>query len=294
MPDIITATSAGAIAATVLAQARTLAEFAQRVDEIEDDVLAWTHAEHVFGKQAWLAALDGTALGREIHQEITEGTRPPFPLTPATVLAGGDVVPPAGESNRRQRRQARRARRRRQRHIAAPRRRRRSSASPGCAGSCARAAARSSTSTPWPTRCATAASEGIRPVDPALVAPAGPAAAPGGDRAAGRHPALRHRGRDDRRVRRAHPGPGHGRRPGRPGRRRDRLGQRAHGLSPPPHGRRRLRRRRGDRDRPRARRGGAGGDADLRRRRGAAPARPRRARLRGGTRSATSACAPWA
>src|SRR5271166_1435674 len=82
-PDIVTATSAGAIAATVLAQARTLDEFAQRVDEIEGDVLAWTRTEHVFGRQAWLAALDGTALGREIHREITEGTRPPFPLTPA-------------------------------------------------------------------------------------------------------------------------------------------------------------------------------------------------------------------
>ena len=31
--------------------------------------------------------------GREIHQEITEGTRPPFPLTPSTVLAGDEVVP---------------------------------------------------------------------------------------------------------------------------------------------------------------------------------------------------------
>jgi NTE family protein len=117
-PDIITATSAGAVAATVLAQARTLPEFAQRVAEIERDVLAWTHAEHLFGKQAWLAALDGTALGREIHQEITEGTRPPFPLTPSTMLAGGEeVVPSAGTSDRGERRRARRARRRRQRHI---------------------------------------------------------------------------------------------------------------------------------------------------------------------------------
>ena len=117
VPDIITATSAGAIAATVLAQARTLTEFAQRVDEIEADVLAWTHAGHVFGKQAWLAALDGTALGREIHQEITEGTRPPFPLTPATMFAGSEVVPPAGASSRQERRRTRRTRRRRQRHI---------------------------------------------------------------------------------------------------------------------------------------------------------------------------------
>ena len=105
VPDIITATSAGAIAATVLAQARTLPEFLERVDEIEGDVLAWTQTEHVFGKQAWLGALDGTSLGREIHQEITEGTRhpspsPPRPCWPATTwcrptprTAGGAPVP---------------------------------------------------------------------------------------------------------------------------------------------------------------------------------------------------------
>jgi predicted acylesterase/phospholipase RssA len=116
-PDIVTATSAGAVAATVLAQARTLPEFAQRVAEIEDDVLAWTRSEHVFGKQAWLGALDGTALGREIHRELTEGTRPPFPLSPATVLSGSELVPPHRGANRAERRRARRARRRRQRHM---------------------------------------------------------------------------------------------------------------------------------------------------------------------------------
>ena len=116
-PDIVTATSAGAIAATVLAQARTLDEFAQRVEEIEGDVLAWTQTEHVFGRQAWLGALDGTALGREIHREITEGTRPPFPLSPAGVLVRSEAVPPAAGSGRHERRRSRRARRRRQRHI---------------------------------------------------------------------------------------------------------------------------------------------------------------------------------
>ncbi|HXY26668.1 MAG TPA: patatin-like phospholipase family protein [Acidimicrobiales bacterium] len=118
VPDVITATSAGALAAAVLAQARTLPEFAARLVEIERDVLAWTHSEHVFGKQAWLGALDGTALGREIHHELTEGTRPPFPLTPSTVLGGGSErsVPPA-TSDRDRRRQARRADRRRQRHL---------------------------------------------------------------------------------------------------------------------------------------------------------------------------------
>src|SRR5271166_3275434 len=106
-PDIITATSAGAIAATVLAQARTLPEFLDRVNEIEGDVLAWTQTEHVFGKQAWLGALEGTALGREIHNEITEGTRPPFPLSPDGAQAESGAVPPAAPG-RRARRQARR------------------------------------------------------------------------------------------------------------------------------------------------------------------------------------------
>ena len=77
-PDIITATSAGAIAATVLAQARTLPEFEDRVNEIEGDVLAWTQTEHVFGKQAWLGALDGTALGRRYRASPAQRRRP-FP-----------------------------------------------------------------------------------------------------------------------------------------------------------------------------------------------------------------------
>ncbi len=116
VPEIVTATSAGAIAAAVLAQARTLDEFAQRVDEIEGDVLAMTSPERVFGKQEWLDALDGTRLGREIQQEITEGTRPPFPLGSAMTLPGHGLVP-AASSDRQARRNARRARRRRQRHL---------------------------------------------------------------------------------------------------------------------------------------------------------------------------------
>jgi NTE family protein len=116
IPEIVTATSAGAIAATVLAQARTLDEFARRVDEIEGDVLAMTTPERVFGKQEWLDALEGTRLGREIQQEITEGTRPPFPLGSAMTLPGDGLVP-AAASDRQARRSARRARRRRQRHL---------------------------------------------------------------------------------------------------------------------------------------------------------------------------------
>src|SRR3984957_3294411 len=116
-PDIITATSAGAIAATVLAQARTLPEFEDWVNEIEGDVLAWTQTDHVFGKQAWLGALDGTALGRAIRQEITQRPPPPSPPPPSPVLAGNEVVP-ACDSGRKGRRQSRRARRKRQRHLA--------------------------------------------------------------------------------------------------------------------------------------------------------------------------------
>ena len=168
-PDIITATSAGAIAATVLAQARTLDEFAQRVDEIEGDVLAMTSPERVFGKQEWLDALDGTRLGREIQQEITEGTRPPFPLGSAMTLPGNGLVPaaltarpgatPAGPA------------------AAAsvtffacwpaP-----GCACPGCAAACARAAAPSSTSIRWPPRCTTGPTASPRSTRPSSAGPA--------------------------------------------------------------------------------------------------------------------------
>jgi predicted acylesterase/phospholipase RssA len=116
-PDVITATSAGAIAATVLSQARTLREFAERVEEIERDVLAWTASEYVFGKQPWLRALEGTALGREIDREVTQGTRPPFPVTPASLLAAADGAPSGSPRTREERRGARRARWRRHRRF---------------------------------------------------------------------------------------------------------------------------------------------------------------------------------
>ena len=132
-------------------------------------MLAWTQTEHVFGKQPWLGALDGTALGREIHQEITEGTRPPFPLTPSTVLAGDEVVPPCTAD--------------RKGTAPGPPGPAQAPAPPGCGwspgpvsgcrgsgASCAAAAAPSSTSTRWPARCATAARTGYGPIDPALIA----------------------------------------------------------------------------------------------------------------------------
>ncbi len=250
-PDIITATSAGAIAATVLAQARTLPEFLDRVNEIEGDVLAWTQTDHVFGKQAWLGALDGTALGREIHQEITEGTRPPFPLTPSTVLAGNEVVPacdyrPQGAAPGPARPGASASATWRG-WWPAP-----GSGCPGSGASCAAAGARCSISNPLEGALRHGSEDGVRAVDPALVA------RPGLQLrlavTALRAGVLRYVTEDGTLVESdaLHPRPGRVRRPGRPGRRRHRFGQRAHGLPAAPHGRRRLRRRRGDRDRARS------------------------------------------
>jgi predicted acylesterase/phospholipase RssA len=168
-PEVITATSAGAIAATVLAQARTLDEFAARVEEIGEDVLAWTHTENVFGKQAWLSALDGTALGREIHHELTEGTRPPFPLNPAAVLATSGGAPPPASEGKSERRVARRTRRRRQRHLL------RLVAGAGLRLPRVRRRFRTSGSSvltldPLAEALRHGSSEGVRAVDPALVA----------------------------------------------------------------------------------------------------------------------------
>ena len=167
VPQIVTATSAGAVIAAVLAQGRTLAELVLRVDEIENDVLAMTSTERVFGKQAWLAALDGTALGRAVNDEILEGTRPPFPLQGWADEQVG--VPPGSPSpSPRRARQDNRARRRRQRHLLRllagaglrlPRVRRRLRTSG------------SSVLTLEPlTEALRSGAHGIRPVDPALVA----------------------------------------------------------------------------------------------------------------------------
>ena len=205
-------------------------------------MLAWTQTEHVFGKQDWLGALDGTALGREIHQEITEGTRPPFPLTPSTVLAGDEVVP-ACDSGRKGRRQARRARRKRQRHLA------RLVAGAGLRLPRVRRHLRTSGSSvlnldPLADALRHGSEDGVRAVDPALIA------RPGLQLrlavTALRAGVLRYVTEDGthRRGRRPHPGAGRVGRPGRPRRRRHRLGQRAHGLPAAPDGRRRLRRRR--------------------------------------------------
>ncbi len=79
VPDVLTATSAGAICAAVLAQARTAEEMATRVAELRDDLLAMSHRDLLFGKQPWYAALDGTPAGRAIDHYLIERSRPPLP-----------------------------------------------------------------------------------------------------------------------------------------------------------------------------------------------------------------------
>lgn len=121
IPDIITATSAGAIAASVLAQARTFGEFAERVQEVEDDILAMTRTEQIFGEQSWLGALEGTRLGGAIRFGLTSGTRPPVPALQIEGIGEAttkvSVAPPAPTPTRLPRRAAGRARRRRRRQI---------------------------------------------------------------------------------------------------------------------------------------------------------------------------------
>ena len=124
IPNIITATSAGAVAASVLAQARTFDEFARRVQEVEDDILAMTRTEQVFGEQSWLRALEGTALSGQIRCAITQGTRPPSPpLQMVGIEESMNLVPlassPEPRSPRRAARKARRRRRRRAQRLLA-------------------------------------------------------------------------------------------------------------------------------------------------------------------------------
>lgn len=89
VPQVITSTSAGSICAVVLAQARTPEEFRLRTGELRQDLLAMTHTELLFGKQPWMAALDGTLLGRAIDDYLTTRTRPPVPGEDMGAIVGG-------------------------------------------------------------------------------------------------------------------------------------------------------------------------------------------------------------
>jgi NTE family protein len=79
VPDVIAATSVGAICATILAQARTHQELLGRVRQLHDALLAMTHSELLFGRQPWLDALGGTPFGDAVDAYVIDRTRPPVP-----------------------------------------------------------------------------------------------------------------------------------------------------------------------------------------------------------------------
>ena len=252
-PEVITATSAGSICAVVLAQARTHRELVDRARDLHDDLLAMTDSQLLFGKQPWVAALDGTPFGRAVDGYVTERTRPPIPGTNppgpepsrpepgrtgrgladfagAGVASGSpDLGPAAGGPS-----------------PVAP--------VPGHGG-----AGRPGPPPPEPGPQGAA---GQRQLDPHARAagrgppargverdpagrpgarrPAGPGAPDGGGGPRRRRPAVRDRARRDRRVGRGHAG-------GRPGRRAGRdagIGERPDAVPSPTAGRRRLRGRR--------------------------------------------------
>ena len=88
VPEVITATSAGAICAAVLAQARTHEELLVRARELHDDLLAMTHTELLFGKQPWFGALDGTYFGDAVDAYINRADPPTDPRGASAPAAG--------------------------------------------------------------------------------------------------------------------------------------------------------------------------------------------------------------
>ncbi len=76
VPRVMTATSAGAVLGTVVAQGRDARSCAGFVDVARDDLLAMTQTDRVFSEQAWLADLDGTSLAARIHSLVTDHGRP--------------------------------------------------------------------------------------------------------------------------------------------------------------------------------------------------------------------------
>jgi NTE family protein len=95
VPKIIAATSAGAVFAAVLAQARTHEEMVVQARQLHDDLLSMTRSDLLFGKQPWVAALDGTPFGRAIDHWVVERTRPAVP--------GGEGGLPVAVTSRRRR-----------------------------------------------------------------------------------------------------------------------------------------------------------------------------------------------
>lgn len=76
-PTVITAASAGSIVGAKLAQARGTAELVARADELRHDLLAMTDLDAVFGRQPWLADLEGTPLGDAVSTFVERRPDPP-------------------------------------------------------------------------------------------------------------------------------------------------------------------------------------------------------------------------
>ncbi len=76
VPDVITATSAGGVLGTVVAQGRDVDACGVRLGEAEADLMAMTRTDVVFGEQPWLRELDGTSVADHIHRLVRQHGRP--------------------------------------------------------------------------------------------------------------------------------------------------------------------------------------------------------------------------
>lgn len=97
LPSIITGTSAGAICAAVLAQARGKEELYSAAGKLREDILRMSVRDAAFVKQDWLSGLDGTKAGDDIEKLIQGKARPPIPPDPSSekdVLADATPATP--------------------------------------------------------------------------------------------------------------------------------------------------------------------------------------------------------
>ncbi|MDQ1248865.1 MAG: Patatin-like phospholipase family protein [Actinomycetota bacterium] len=82
IPKVITGTSAGAICASVLAQARTPEEFHTAATVLRDDVIRMGVPGVAFEPQPWLTGLEGTPLAVDVRELMAGTMRPTIPADP--------------------------------------------------------------------------------------------------------------------------------------------------------------------------------------------------------------------
>jgi NTE family protein len=78
-PSVIAGTSAGSMIAATLAQGRGGAQTAELARVVLANVLAVTDMNVVFGKQAWLEAIEGTPFAAIVDEILATGSRPLLP-----------------------------------------------------------------------------------------------------------------------------------------------------------------------------------------------------------------------